>query len=274
MSRPRIEFVQAQRIPWRRNTLDAVRPGVETRLLSEDDVTGARSLLVRYPAGFALPGGALAADEEFLVLDGELMIGGAAYPAMTYAHLPAGHDAGERSCAKGAVVLEFFSGAPVRAAAPVAWDARRLVLRRSLFEIPYTGNFHPEFPPGAGRKMLYQDPVTHDTTWVLGTMPMRWAERSEVHPTVEEMYLLSGEVHGDRGVMRPGAYFWRPPSVPHGPFGTLTGNLYFFRTKGGLLATTYVEPEKPFRWWPEPDAVLPPALEGARGEVPGVATCW
>lgn len=274
MSRPRIEFVQSQRIPWRPKTLDGARPGVETRLLSEDDESGARSLLVRYPPGVSLPAGALTVDEEFLVLDGELVIGGASYPAMTFAHLPAGHACGDWTSATGAIVLEFFSGTPARAAEPIAWDERRLVLRKSLYDVPYTGNFHPEFPPGAGRKMLYQDPVTRDTTWVLGTMPMRWAERSEVHPTVEEMYLLSGEVHGDRGVMRPGAYFWRPPGVPHGPFGTQTGNLYFFRTKGGLLATTYVEPERPFRWWPAYDAVLPPELEAARGEIPGVATCW
>ena len=32
----------------------------------------------------------------------------------------------------------------------------------------------------------------------------------------------AGEVHGDRGVMRPGAYFWRPPFVRHGPYGTQT----------------------------------------------------
>ena len=274
MPRPRIEFVQSQLIPWRAHALDGVQPGADARLLSEDRESGARSLVVRYPPGATAPGGALGADDEFLVLDGELTIGGLAYPAMTYAHFPAGFDAGGRSSPNGAIVLEFFSGAPVPAARPVGWDERRLVRHKNLYEVPYTGNFHPEFPPGAGRKMLYQDPLTHDTTWVLGTMPMRWAERSEVHPTVEEMYLLSGEVHGDRGVMRPGAYFWRPPGVPHGPFGTQTGNLYFFRTKGGLLATTYVEPEKPFRWRPPYDAVLPPELEAARGEVQGVAACW
>jgi hypothetical protein len=103
---------------------------------------------------------------------------------------------------------------------------------------------------------------------------MRWAERAEVHPTVEEMYLISGEVHGNRGVMRPGAYFWRPPSMPHGPYGTRTGNLYLFRTKGGLLSTSYVDPERKFRWWPEFDPVLPPELEAYRGEAPAGPACW
>lgn len=274
MARSWIEFVQSQLIAWQWGLLDAVRKGAEVKVLSADNETGACSLLVRYPAGFSAPGAALSVDDEFLVLEGALDIGGRSYPEMTYAHLPAGLETGAWSCRETTVVLEFFSGMPARAAKPFAYDESRLVLHKNAFEITYTGKFHPEFPPGAGRKMLYQDPHTRDATWLLGTLPLRWAERSEVHPTVEEMYLLGGEVHGNRGIMRPGAYFWRPPAVPHGPYGTQTGNLYFFRTKGGDLSTNYVEPEKPFHWWPQYDAILPPELETARGEVPSGAKRW
>jgi hypothetical protein len=173
----------------------------------------------------------------------------------------------------GAVVLTFFSSRPSWGpAGPV--DSARLVENLNAFSVPYTGKFHPEFPPGAGRKMLYEDPVTHDQSWLLGTLPMRWAERAEVHPVIEEMYLLSGESHGNRGVMRPGAYFWRPPQIPHGPYGTLTGNLYFFRTKGGGLSTEYVDTPKSFRWWPDYDPVLPEELAAARGEAPNTPRCW
>ena len=274
MTRPWIEFVQTQRMTWQSCPLTGVRPGVEAKVLSADSETGACSLLVRYAAGFHAAAGALTVDDELLVLEGALDIGGRSYPEMTYAHLPAGFDAGAWSCRETTIVLEFLSGTPARAAAAMAYDERRLVLHKSTFDVPYTGNFHPEFPPGAGRKMLYQDPLTQDATWLLGTLPLRWAERSEVHPTVEEMYLLAGEVHGNRGIMRPGAYFWRPPELPHGPYGTQTGNLYFFRTKGGNLSTSYVEPERPFHWWPRYDAVLPPELEAARGEVPSGAKRW
>ena len=274
MNRPWVEFVQSQRLPWVRGRLEDVRGDVATRLLSRDPRSGACSLLVQYPAGHRAAGGALAADDEFLVLDGALEIGGRRYGELAYAHLPAGFPIGEWSSPTGAVVLEFFSATPARAPRPAEYDARRLVLHRDAFEVPYTGNFHPEFPPGAGRKLLYCDPLGGDTTWLLGTLPMRWAERAEVHPVVEEMYLLAGEVHGNRGVMRPGAYFWRPPSVPHGPYGTLTGNLYFFRTRGGGLSTTYVDAAQPFRWRPDYDAVLPPDYEAARGEVPSGAARW
>jgi hypothetical protein len=274
MARPWIEFVQSQRIPWRQGGLGEARAGVEVKRLSTDGETGACSLLVRYPAGWESAGGALAVDDELLVLDGSLRIGGREYGALAYAHFPAGFATGGWSSSTGAVVLEFFSATPARARTADAHDAERLVLHKSSFEVPYTGNFHPDFPPGAGRKLLYVDPRTRDTSWLLGTLPLRWAERAEVHPTVEEMYLLAGEVHGNRGIMRPGAYFWRPPSIPHGPYGSLTGNLYFFRTKGGMLTTTYADASREFSWWPEYTPVLSPELEPYRGEAPPVARCW
>jgi Domain of unknown function (DUF4437) len=274
MSRPWIEFVQSQNLPWRPADLWGARPGIELKCLSEDDQTGAASLLVRYPAGWRYDGGAaLSADEEFLVLHGALRIGGQTYGEKSYAHLPAGYARGPMASESGAVVLTFFSARPVLGP-PVEFDSGRLVENLDAFAVPYTGRFHPEFPPGAGRKMLYEDPVTHDQSWILGTLPMRWAERAEVHPVVEEMYLLSGESHGNRGVMRPGAYFWRPPQIPHGPYGTLTGNLYFFRTKGGPLSTHYVDGASAFSWWPAYDPVLPESLAAARGEVAPMPPCW
>jgi hypothetical protein len=275
MARPWIEFVQSQNLPWKPADLDGVRPGVEVRVLSADGDTGAASLLVRYQAGWRLPtGGMLSQDEEFLVLDGSLRIGDQLYREKSYAHLPAGYERGPMISEAGAVVLTFLSGRPAWATGLVEFDPGRLVENLDAFSVPYTGKFHPEFPPGAGRKVLYEDPVTHEQSWILGTLPMRWAERAEIHPVVEEMYLLSGEAHGNRGVMRPGAYFWRPPGIPHGPYGTLTGNLYFFRTIGGPLQTEYVDAPKPFRWWPEYDPALPDGLADARGEGPNAPRSW
>lgn len=274
MARSWVEFVQSQNIPWSASDVLGLRPGADAKVLSDDPETGAASMLVRYPAGFTADGGPIDADEEFLVLDGDLSLGDTSFAPMSYAHLPAGYETGRLTTRTGAVVLQFLSRRPARLAAPRPFDPARLVAHLDAFQVPYTGNFHPEFPPGAGRKLLYKDPATGDTSWILGTMPMRWAARSEVHPVVEEMYLLSGEVHGDRGVMRPGAYFWRPPHSKHGPYGTLTGNLYFFRTKGGALVTDYVDGGREFRWWPEYAPVLPESLEAARGEGQPGARCW
>jgi hypothetical protein len=274
VSRAWIEFIQSQFLPWRLGYLPDVRPGVECKILSVDDETGACSLLVRYPAGWSAVGGALTVADELFVLEGALTIGERTYADHAFAHFPPGFITGDWSSPRGAVVVEFFSAQPLRANAPIPYDESQLVEYLDALAVEYTGNFHPQFPPGAGRKILYQDPQTLDTTWLLGTMPLRWALRSEVHPTVEEMYLIAGEVHGNRGVMRPGAYFWRPAAKPHGPYGTQTGNLYLFRTKGGQLSTTYVEPESPFHWWPKYDPVLPAELKPYAGEVPPSAKRW
>lgn len=273
MARPQIEFIQSQSLPWTPDPRFGLGGGAEVKILSEDKESGAASLLVRYPVGWKFPAGARGADEEFLVLDGTLKVGDTDYGHLTYAHWPAGYASKSRVSAAGATVLTFFSGDP-RQRAPESFDPARLVARIDAYATPYTGNFHPEFPPGAGRKTLFNDPVTKETSWLLGTLPVRWAERSEVHDTVEEMYLLSGESHGDRGVMRPGAYFWRPEHIAHGPFGTLTGNLYFFRTKGGPLVTRYVEPETPFHWWPAYKPALPPELAAHAKEAPPAAKPW
>ena len=122
------------------------------------------------------------------------------------------------------------------------------------------GNFHPQFPPGAGRKFLRQDPHDGEQTWILGTMPLRFGRRPEKHPVVEEMFLLSGELVGPLGVMHAGCYFWRPPEEWHGPFGSKTGNVMLFRTKGGPLSTVYTEDEVEFCWHPEHKPILPEGI--------------
>ena len=91
-------------------------------------------------------------------------------------------------------------------------------------------------------------------------MPLRFGRRPEKHPVVEEMFLLSGELVGPLGVMHAGCYFWRPPEEWHGPFGSKTGNVMLFRTKGGPLSTVYTEDEVEFCWHPEHKPILPEGI--------------
>ena len=139
-------------------------------------------------------------------------------------------------------------------------DERRLVTKVDGFAGEWGGNFHPTFPPGAGRKFLRRDPVDGEETWLLGTMPLRSGRKPEKHPVVGVMYLLAGELAGPLGLMRAGCYFWRPPEEWHGPFGSPTGNLMLFRTKGGPLSTVYTEHDVDFTWTPEHRPILPPEL--------------
>jgi len=99
----------------------------------------------------------------------------------------------------------------------------------------------------------------------LAARALRHGQKCEIHPVVEEMYLLGGEIIGPQGHMMPGAYFWRPPGLPHGPFGAKGGSLLLHRTIGGPLSTTYADAPAPFDWHPAYNPILPPELDHLRG---------
>ena len=262
MTRPQIEFVHEQVLPWAEGLYGGDRPGVSVRTLSFDDETGASSLVIRYPPGWKAQESAhLLTDEEFLVLTGSLEINDVVYDQLAYGFFPAGHVRKTAFSPEGALVLTFFEGEPRtlsgHPATPVAGD--RLIERIRALDGDWGGNFHPLFPPGAGRKWLRREPEDGET-WILGTMPLRSGRRPEKHPVVEEMFLLAGELVGPLGVMHAGAYFWRPPEIWHGPFGTKTGNLTFFRTRGGPLSTVFTDGEQDFDWTPPHRPILTPEL--------------
>lgn len=275
--RPFIEFLQSQALPWSDGLYGGGRGTVKSKILSIDEASGASSVLIEYPAGWKVDEPHhLDVDEELFVLGGDLTIGATTYTEKCYAHLPAHHARTSASSKHGAVVMTFFSGEPgVRSGTPAsdACDTTRLVEFVDGFADEWGANFHPKFPPGAGRKFLRRDPHDGEETWLLGTMPLRSGRRPERHPVVEEMYLLSGELVSPLGTMQPGAYFWRPPEEWHGPFGSKTGNLFLFRTKGGPLSTEYTEHEVDFTWSPEHKPILPPELQPYGQPAPGCG-CW
>ena len=261
MARPHIEFIHEQVLPWTKGLYGGARPEVEVRTLSLDEETGGSSLVLRYPPGWRrTTPEALAADEEFFVLSGSLEINGRTYRDLTYGFLPAGHLRESASSPDGAVVLTFFEHEPRVGDAGAGRDGERTVEYLNIFEGDWGAGFHPLFTPGAGRKYLRQDPVNGEQSWILGTMPLREGRRAEKHPVVEEMFLLAGELVGPYGIMFAGAYFWRPPEIWHGPFGTKTGYLTLFRTKGGPLSTEFSEPEDGFTWTPPYAPELPAEL--------------
>jgi Domain of unknown function (DUF4437) len=265
MPRPHIEFIQQQDLPFERVDLGGDRGESRIKRLSTDAETGASSSLIAYSAGWRRRESShVVADEELYVLSGDLTLSDVTYTEHCYCFLPSGYTRSDSYSERGALVLAFTSaeGKRVDGAAPRgSVDDSRLVRCLNMFAEPWTGNFHPQFPVGAGRKWLRRDPLTGDDTWILGTLPLRNGRRPEKHPVVEEMYLISGELIGPQGVMRPGAYFWRPPEVWHGPYGSKTGCLMLFRTVGGPLSTTYTEEEQDFDWNPEGyRPILPPDL--------------
>ncbi len=265
--RPHIEFIQSQWLPWDDAATALWRPGVQARVLSRDPSDGAASLILRYPPGYRRGAETLDADEEFIVLAGVIEIDGIRYGRHDYAHLPRHLPRGALVCGPGAEVLTFLSAEPRATAEPMgACDARRLVRRidtRSMAGMhgPRSHMASEGFQhAGTVHKLLFDDPLTGDKTWIAGLMPYWSCETVERHPVCEEEFALAGDIHMPNGVMLEGAYFWRPANVPHGPFGTLGGTIHLCRGKGGPYSTTFAPAAEPFAWDRPYRPVLPPEL--------------
>lgn len=268
MARPHIEFIQAQAVGWRTLGDTASRPGTTAKPLSYDSDSKAVTQIVRYPTGWSLDQEHyLFCDEEFYVLSGTIVINGESYGEGDYAYLPAGYPRHAMISESGADVMTFFEGPHKRVAGPAPkgfYDDTNLVERIPTKSVKWGSATDPKvMAPGVKRLGLRKDPVTGDTTWLLDideTGMTGEVNRLETHPVVEEVFILSGEMHMPMGVLKKGAYFWRPPGIPHGPVGTKTGSLGLFRCKGGPLTTDWSEDPHPVQWNAPYEPFLPEAI--------------
>ena len=265
MARPHTEFIQAQAISWRTLGEDTSRPGADAKPLSFDPESHALTAILRYPAGWRLDQEHhLEGDEELFVLKGALTVNGITYGTGDYAFLPAGFARKVIDSPGGADVLTYLDGPHKRIGGPAPgklYDDRRLVERIASHEAEWGSATDPKVKaPGVKRLGLRKDPDTGDTTWLLDideTGMTGEVNRLETHPVVEEVFVLSGEMHMPMGVLKKGAYFWRPPDIPHGPVGTKTGALGIYRCKGGPLSTEWSDEAYPVQWNAPYDPILP-----------------
>ncbi|MDA0368764.1 MAG: DUF4437 domain-containing protein [Proteobacteria bacterium] len=253
MSRPLVEFIHAPDMPWDNTPLSPARADVAHKLLSLDGDTGASSLLVKYPAGWQRTAPeSLAAEEEIFVLDGTLTLDGEDFGPGDYTCLPKGYPRQSAVSADGAVALTFFSAKPVALKNASSNDDHAHVPRQSLYgdgwDADYAGVNSPEIAgSGSRKKLLRTDPVTGDQTWLMGVIPSYREKRVESHPVVQECYMVWGEMSGNTGLLVTGSYFWRPPEILHGPYGSKTGAIILSRTEGGSLTVDYYDLDEPFR---------------------------
>lgn len=214
------------------------------RPLSADPDSGAGTQLLELPAGWRGSAGTFGAALELLLVEGVLEIGDYKLKRFSYSYLPAGVPAGSWSAADGASVLWMPDGHLDFQPGDTARPGARLQLWIPQIDsgaLPWQPTLTPGFPVGAMRKTLRIDPDSGAGSWLLGMLPQVRDTRREIHPTAEEAFTLLGKSVSDRGVSRPGEYFWRPAFIPHGPFETEEGVLTFFRTDGPLR-TDYIWP--------------------------------
>ena len=281
-SRPHIEFIQSQCLPW--SPAPRGIPGAEGKILSRADRGGACSLLLRYPPGWQRDLTEYSpADEEFYVLEGRIEIDSQIFGADSYAFRPAGFTRRSIQSPEGCVMLAFYSREPVWLSGPGNGAAERSprsvgFLDTATMPWDMTLNDPRLAHLGISRKNLRTDPDTGERTFLSLVLPqsapLGGAGPQEMHPVVEEAYVIAGALCGPHGTMNPGAYFLRPPGIAHGPFGSRVGSMSLIRFVGGRHVNEWTTTEKPFDFAASYDPVLPPNLANLAHECCAPVTAW
>ena len=234
MGRPHIEFIEAGDVD--KVAVDAgAFAGTDRRLLSEDDQDGSLTALHTFPSGWSGDLGGTSRPIELFVLTGAVEVESQAVGEGCYAFLPAGGGKRPVTASGGAhavVMVEPERPGAQGGPADIVDPSTQRWLSAELGDA--------DIPPGICIKLLHEDAETKDWTWVAATVPEWQENRAEIHDTIEECLMIRGDtLLGERGVMKPGSYFWRPPLVRHGPMFTHHGGYFFFRSKGGGLTVEY-----------------------------------
>ena len=265
MTRPHVEFMFAQALPWGTTVPLPQRESLECKILSSDLESGEASVVLRLPPGWS-QSVTSGFQEELYVIDGVLQLDEMRLARDGYARIEP-RRVTRWSAPQGAVVLVFSNA---DSAVTPATDPSGLCVLDTV-TMPWDRSHVPEELQymGIARKALFVDADSgRHRTWLLTTAPQslpkgKQLER-ETHGCAEELYMLSGEITGPNGVMAEGAYFWRPAQTLHGPFGSRKGNLALCRFRDGEQTVTFHRQTLPFRFEAPYQPQLPAELEHLR----------
>jgi len=258
-----VGFVQPDRLYWRPLVLPSV-PTAEFKLLSFDETTGARTLLVRLPPGWQQASGYHSSDLEMFVVEGGINSGGEALGRYSYAYFPAGqaHQFGTEA---GATVLQWWSGPPDYVVSATSRKGARTadaIQGWRFGDVPYMDP--SRFPPFREQpfsnnspirmKLLRRDAGTGQMTWIAmtpgggpamsgeGMLPL-WSSSAGW----QEGFLLAGDMTiGEclplgqvAGTYAPNGYFFRPAGIRHGGLSLYSDSysIWLFRTGPGHWLT-------------------------------------
>ena len=241
MAREHIEFIQSQNVAWEPAAAHGLQRPARVKRLSHDAASGAFTALVEYPPGATLATPLRrAGSEEWFVLHGEITLNGHWLGRHHYAYLPAGTGVTRLAAPAGAVVLAYCNGgfedlpATGSERAPEADPALYL----DAYSMPWDASvLDPKVSHlRLSRKILRAAADGSCRTYMLAGLPhgrpVDGRVGLETHPHDEEMFLVSGDLSGPQGVMHPGAYFYRPQGIEHGPHFSDLGFLMFMRNPG------------------------------------------
>ena len=233
MGRSHVEFIESGAVP---KLPAAAGPfaGTQQRLLSADDADGGDySALVTFPAGWSGDLSGLTRPAELFTLAGELTVAGRTAGPGVYVFVGTGASGAAVSVAAETTAVVFVEPEEAPGGEIEIVDSNEMRWLSPAAD--------GQVPQGIVVKRLRTHPRTGDMTWVAAVVPAWRETRAEIHDTIEECLMLRGDILlGQRGMMTAGSYFWRPPNVEHGPMFSLRGGAFYFRSKGGNLATTHV----------------------------------
>ncbi len=225
------QFFDIFELPWREVAEIEIARGVEGRLISKDQRTGAATAMLQLPAGWAATDSGRDATLELFVLDGDLTIDGTTVGAGGVVAVPRGRGGARLSSHGGANVYAFSEpGLP----ADYYYPDKAVHVTR-VWQEPWLMTEMPELRHGIMHKSLrYPDPASGLCHGGPGGMlrfilmtPGFGETRQEVHHDCwEEIIWLSGDfLMPGRGLHKAGSLLNNPAELPHGGLTTQKGTV-------------------------------------------------
>jgi hypothetical protein len=255
-----LTLVQMADLPWqdgrevRESTHSpSVPDGVQIKVLSVDQVTGAAAFLLKAPAGWtAPPTEHHRVAQEGLLIEGRAVQDGRELLPLSYYRYPSGTAHG-RTVSDGHTAIILVDGAPDGTEADGSSGTGGAGTEPGLSLETLTwrtsqevwGGVGFDVPSGVLVKGLRSDALTGGQTVVM-QVSAGWSTRQpEYHNALQQEFLLEGDVtFGDVEFHAP-AYFCFPPGAVHGPASTRAGMVMLVAFDGPI------------------DVVYPPTSESA-----------
>lgn len=240
MARPHIEPFVDREVPFKKMTLPDFPNGMQYKVLSLDEQSGACTLTVQYDAGYAQPSSVSYSDIEIFVLEGSLKYGDQTIDDGHYLFIPRGVLMPEIQTEKGATVLLMYNDSEphlVKADKDLDGAMReKMVSLNSYRDMPWeVPTLFPRTASGCLIKILYFDQATWAMSFIYIMSPQFHQENISYHDCAEEGYHIFGlSWMMQFGDFPTGGYFYRPAYINHGSFKTQDGVLGFARTDGEL----------------------------------------
>lgn len=249
--RPHVELVDERDLIWHQAEFEHATGTAVQRNLSYDEEDGSATLKIRFTSAWQRPAGVHAAQTEWFVLAGSVMVGDQELGAGGYWCAPKGSITPPLKVSEGAEILLFrdfgnWEFSPRAVGTDAAADGFIVIDSQAMdwYEVEDPVNGSPmDFErggtpvPGLYIKLLFRNPETGFYTRLIKAKP-GWREHPLAHhPVSEEAYCLEGLFDYNFGQMTPGQYFFRPAGVRHGDFtaGEEEGCTWIVRCDGDLV---------------------------------------